>query len=67
MNFNPFSTNPAGIQSKIFFLGCNLKFTTRQILTRLNILGNNPAWVATSLIGNGLNLKNQKFACMDQL
>jgi hypothetical protein len=47
VDFNPLSTDPAGLQPKIFILGCNLPVTTRQILTRLNILGCYPPRAAT--------------------
>ena len=40
---------------------------TRQILTRLNILGYNQAQVATRWVGNGLNSENQKLPCIDHL
>jgi hypothetical protein len=49
-----------GFNPKKVILGCNRMVTTRQILTRLNILGFNPFRVATRWVGNGLNLKNQK-------
>ena len=57
--------------------GCNpqisyltrLKFkvTTLKVLTRINNLGCNLARVATRWVGNGLNLKNQKFKYKDHL
>jgi hypothetical protein len=57
VDFNPLSTNPAGLQPKFYFLGCNFPVTTRQILTRLNILGCNLARIATRWVGNGLKSK----------
>jgi hypothetical protein len=62
VDFYPISTNPIKI-----ILGSNLTVTIRQISIRLNILGCNPVQVPTHCVGNGLNLKNQKFISMDHL
>ena len=67
VDFNPLSTNPARLQTNSYLTRLKFKVTTLKVLTRLNNLGCNPARVATRWVGNGLNLKNQKFKCIDHL
>jgi hypothetical protein len=67
VDFNPLSTNPARLQPISYLTRLKVKVTTLKVLTRLNNLDCNPSWVATRLVGNGLNLKNQKFKCIDHL
>ena len=67
VDFNPLSTNPARLQPISYLTRLKFKVTTLKVLTWLNNLGCNPARVATRWVGNGLNLKNQKFKCIDHL
>ena len=67
VDFNPLSTNPARLQPISYLTRLKFKVTTLKVLTRLNNLGCNLSWVATRWVGNGLNLKNQKFKCIDHL